>query len=99
MGRPSEAIRQLAHPLHAREAMGQKGVLDRMFRVLQVNDTIHIQVDHVSLDSTAVTVHPDGTGAQKNGPQSLGKSRAGWTSKIHLAAADAKAAVTFSLVR
>jgi len=33
----------------------------------------------------------------KNGPQSIGKSRAGWTTKIHMVAADARTAVTFSL--
>ena len=33
----------------------------------------------------------------KNGPQSIGKSRGGWTTKIHLVAADARTAVTFSL--
>ena len=32
-----------------------------------------------------VKVHPDGTGAlKKNGPQSIGKSRGGWTTKIHM---------------
>ena len=50
------------------------------------------------MDSTAVKVHPDGTGARKkNGPQSIGKSRGGWTTKIHMVAADARTAITFSL--
>jgi hypothetical protein len=39
--------------------------LDNVFAGLQGNDIIDIQVDHVSLDSTAVKVHPDGTGALK----------------------------------
>ena len=43
----------------------KQGVLDRVFLALQENDVINIQVDHVSLDSTAVKVHPDGTGALK----------------------------------
>lgn len=43
----------------------KQGVLDRVFLALQENDIINIQVDHVSLDSTAVKVHPDGTGALK----------------------------------
>jgi len=42
-------------------------------------------------------VHPDGTGALKNGPQSIGKSRGGWTTKIHLVAADSRTAITFAL--
>ena len=34
---------------------------------------------------------------KKNGPQAIGKSRGGWTTKIHMVAADARTAVTFSL--
>ena len=50
------------------------------------------------MDSTIVKVHPDGTGARKeNGPQAIGKSRGGWTTKVHLIAADARTAVTFPL--
>ncbi len=43
----------------------KQGVLDRVFLALQENNVINIQVDHISLDSTAVKVHPDGTGALK----------------------------------
>ncbi|MCX2784641.1 IS5 family transposase, partial [Microbulbifer thermotolerans] len=76
----------------------KQGVLDRVFLALQENDVINIQVDHVSLDSTVVKVHPDGTGAfKKNGSQSIGKSRGGWTTKIHMVAASHNSAVTFSL--
>jgi hypothetical protein len=49
------------------------------------------------LDSTSVKVHPDGTGALKKGPQAIGKSRRGWTTKIHLVVADARTAITFAL--
>ena len=35
-------------------------------------------------------------GAKKNGPQASG-SRAGWTTKIHMVAADARTAITFAL--
>jgi transposase len=35
--------------------------------------------------------------AKKNGPQSIGKSRGGWNTKVHMVAADARTAVTFSL--
>ena len=34
---------------------------------------------------------------KKNGPQSIGKSRGGWTTKIHMVAADARTAITFAL--
>ena len=43
----------------------KKGVLDHVFSVLQEADVINIQVDQVSLDSTIIKVHPDGTGALK----------------------------------
>jgi transposase len=35
--------------------------------------------------------------AKKNGPQAIGKSRGGWTTKIHLVAADERTALTFAL--
>lgn len=34
---------------------------------------------------------------KKNGPQSLGRSRGGWSTKIHLVAADDRNVVTWSL--
>ncbi len=43
----------------------KKGVLDRVFSELQRQQVIQVRVEAVSLDSTAVKVHPDGTGALK----------------------------------
>jgi hypothetical protein len=43
----------------------KRGVLDRVFVALQERQIIHVRVEAVSLDSTAVKVHPDGTGARK----------------------------------
>lgn len=52
------------HTIYTRaNRWAKNGVLDHVFAALQDNDIINIQVDHVSLDSTAVKVHPDGTGA------------------------------------
>src|SRR5664280_3168143 len=34
---------------------------------------------------------------KKNGPQAIGKSRGGWTTKIHMVAANARTAITFAL--
>jgi len=54
------------HSIYTRaNRWAKNGVLDRVFAALQDSDIINIQVDHVSLDSTAVKVHPDGTGALK----------------------------------
>ena len=43
----------------------KSGVLDRVFEALQRENIIQIKVESVSLDSTIVKVHPDGTGALK----------------------------------
>jgi len=43
----------------------KRGVLDRVFAKLQQQQIIQVRVEAVSLDSTAVKVHPDGTGARK----------------------------------
>jgi len=44
------------------------GVLNRVFTALQEEDILRIKVEAVSLDSTIVKVHPDGTGAEKKRP-------------------------------
>ncbi|MGZ5196283.1 MAG: IS5 family transposase [Ramlibacter sp.] len=87
------------HTIYTRmNRWSKSGVLDRVFEELQRSQVVRIKIEAVSLDSTIVKVHPDGTGApKKNGPQSIGKSRGGWTTKIHMVAADARTAVTFSL--
>ena len=43
----------------------KSGVLDCIFEALQRKNIIQIRVEAVSLDSTIVKVHPDGTGALK----------------------------------
>ncbi len=43
----------------------KSGVLDRVFTELQRAQIVRIKLEAVSLDSTAVKVHPDGTGALK----------------------------------
>ena len=49
------------HTIYTRaNRWAKNGVLDRVFAALQENDVINIQVDQVSLDSTAVKVHPEG---------------------------------------
>jgi transposase len=40
----------------------RNGVLDRVFEELQRRQIIRIRIEAVSLDSTIVKVHPDGTG-------------------------------------
>ncbi|WP_108033955.1 IS5 family transposase [Burkholderia mayonis] len=87
------------HTIYTRmNRWSRNGVLDRVFTELQRAQIIRVRIEAVSLDSTIVKVHPDGTGAfKKNGPQAIGKSRGGWTTKIHMVAADARTAITFAL--
>ena len=40
------------------------GVLDRVFTALQEEEIIRIKVEALSVDSTIVKVHPDGTGVE-----------------------------------
>lgn len=44
----------------------RKGVLQKAFLLLQEKGVIQVSVQAISLDSTSIKVHPDGTGAQKN---------------------------------
>ena len=43
----------------------KNGVLDRVFEQLQQAQIVRVKIEVVSLDSTIVKVHPDGTGALK----------------------------------
>ena len=54
------------HSIYTRaNRWAKNGVLDRVFSALQQQKVITVNAGHVSLDSTAVKVHPDGTGALK----------------------------------
>ena len=54
------------HTIYTRMSRWAKsGVLDRIFLAMQENELININVESYSIDSTAVKVHPDGTGALK----------------------------------
>ncbi|MCP3721344.1 IS5 family transposase [Paraburkholderia sp. CNPSo 3281] len=64
----------------------RKGVWERV--ILAVADETEIK--HVLIDSTIVRAHQHSSGAhKKNGPQALGRSRGGLTTKLHLAVDDA----------
>src|SRR3954447_13454523 len=79
-----------------RNRWSKNGALDRAFEKLQREQIVRLRLEAFSLDSTSVKGHPDGTGAlKKNGPQAIGKSRGGGTTKIHLVAADARTAIVF----
>jgi len=54
------------HTIYTRMNRWSKaGVLDRLFEQLQQAQVVRIKIEAVSLDSTSIKVHPDGTGALK----------------------------------
>lgn len=54
------------HTIYTRmNRWAKSGVLDRVFAELQEQQIIRIKVEALSIDSTIVKVHPDGTGAEK----------------------------------
>ena len=54
------------HTIYTRlNRWSKNGVLDRIFTQLQQAQIIRVKLEAVALDSTIVTVHPDGTGALK----------------------------------
>jgi transposase len=65
------------HTIYTRmNRWAKNGVLDQVFRELQQQDIIRVKVEAVSLDSTIVKVHPDGTGALKKTDHKPSASRA-----------------------
>lgn len=54
------------HTIYVRlNRWAKNGTLERVFEHLQLAQIIRLKIEAMSLDSTAVKVHPDGTGALK----------------------------------
>jgi transposase len=54
------------HTIYTRmNRWSKSGVMDRVFEELQQSQVVRIKIEAVSLDSTSIKVHPDGTGALK----------------------------------
>jgi transposase len=65
------------HTIYTRmNRWSKSGVLDRLFEKWQREQVVRIKIEAVSLDSTLVKVHPDGTGALKKTDPSRSASRA-----------------------
>ena len=65
------------HTIYTRMNRWSKaGVLDRVFARLQAEQIIALKLEAVSLDSTTVKVHPDGTGALKKTARNPSANRA-----------------------
>ena len=55
------------HTIYTRmNRWSKSGVMDRVFEELQQSQVVRIKIEAVSLVSTSIKVHPDGTGALKN---------------------------------
>ncbi len=66
------------HTIYTRmNRWAKAGVLDRLFAQLQREQLIRIKLEAVSLDSTIIKVHPDGTGALKKMAPKPSANRAG----------------------
>jgi transposase len=70
----------------------RSGVLERVFAQLQHQQIIQIKIEAVSLDSTLVKVHPDGTGALKKtalkpsaNPEAAGPPKFIWLPRMNAA--------------
>ena len=64
------------HTIYTRmNRWAKAGVLDRVFTSLQKEQIIRIKIEAMSIDSTIVKVHPDGTGALKKKDRSRSENR------------------------
>ena len=78
------------HTIYTRmNRWSKSGVLDRLFQKLQEAQIVRIKIEAVSLDSTMVKVHPDGTGALKKtarkpsgSPAAAGQPRFIWLPRM-----------------
>ena len=78
------------HTIYTRMNRWSKaGVLDRVFEELQRAQVVRIKIESVSLDSTSIKVHPDGTGALKKtarkplgSPEEAGTPRFIWLPRM-----------------
>src|ERR1700761_2230475 len=98
MARPAEAFRQLAQHLHADEPLEQGGRPGPGFcpaaRGADTGCSYRPCVPGQHDGQSASRRH---RGAQKNGPQAIGRSRGGCTTKIHLVAANDRCALMLKL--
>ena len=78
------------HTIYTRmNRWAKSGVLDRVFEYLQREQIVRVRLEAVSMDSTIVKVHPDGTGALKKtdlnpsaGPEADGPPRFIWLPRM-----------------
>ena len=75
----------------------KNGTLVKVFERLQRKQFLSVTITAISLDSICIRGHPDGMGALKAGPQSIGTSRGGRTTRRHLVSASAECPLIWCL--
>ena len=76
----------------------KNGTIQKIFEEMQNLNIIDIRTDTLCIDSTSIKVHPDAAGVRKsNGKQSIGRSKGGLTTKLHLCCASERYAFVFHL--
>ena len=98
VARVAESFWQLAHHLHAHEPLGQERSAQPSVRTASAKGDCegHHRGSFTGQHLRQGASRRHGRG-QKNGPQSIGKSRGGWTTKLHMVAADDRTPLAFSL--
>ncbi len=80
-------------PLATRMTRWSKARGDRVFEPRHQEQSVCLKLEAGSMASPSVKGHPAGTGALKNRPPSIGRSRGGWTTKLPKGAAAARPAL------
>ena len=75
----------------------KRGVLERVLSELQHDQVEALTLERLSLDSTIIKLHAHGSGAQKKRPQAIGRSRGGWTTKLHALVANERTPLKLTL--
>jgi len=98
MARIAEAFRQMAHDLHADEPLEQGRCAGPDFCPAATGaNPSHSHRTCVFGQHQHQSAPRRHRGAKKNGPQAIGRSRGGCTTKIHLVAANARCALILKL--
>ena len=98
VARVAESFWQLAYRLRAHEPLGQERSARPSVRTASAKGHCegHNRGSFTGQHLRQGASRRHGRG-QKNGPQSIGKSRGGWTTKLHMVAADDRTPLAFSL--
>ncbi len=86
------------HTVYMRLSRWSKaGVIERVFARLQQEQILVIRSRPSAWTAPASRSTPTARARAKNGPQAIGRSRGGWTTKVHLVAASDRCALKLSL--